>query len=215
MHGRHDLDFESRRNAGTGLLARWRTPHGVGAGRICERPQIRFGPHGHVWIADSKAHAIYKFERNGTKILTIGIPGRYGDDLRHLKSPTDMVESPTGEIFISDGYRNNRVVVASAKGQIVRAWGELGINPGQFSLPHSIAQDSTGRIYVADRNNSRVQVFPDQGEFLAQWVNLCQPWTIRITSSDDVYVAGTSPTQWRENEVQAGIPPKESARDEA
>ncbi len=185
------------------LVSEW------GRNRFLSVHQIRLGPHGHVWIADSKAHAVYKFDRDGRKLLTIGIPGEYGEDLHHLNSVTDMVESPTGEVFISDGYRNNRVVVADSSGRLVREWGELGTNPGQFSLPHSIAQDSNGHIYVADRNNSRVQVFTSQGEFVAEWANLCQPWTVRITSNDEVFVAGTSPTQWRDDDVQAGIPPKD------
>ena len=171
--------------------------------------QIRFGHEGHVWIADSHANAVYKFTRDGEKLLTIGIPGEPGDDNRHLKMPTDMVEAPSGEIFISDGYRNNRVVVCNSKGKFIRTWGELGTNPGQFSLPHSIARDSKGRIYVADRNNSRVQVFSEQGKFLAQWTNLCQPWTIRISAKDEVYVCGASPSQWRKDDVQLGIPPKD------
>ena len=171
--------------------------------------QIRFGRDGHVWIADSHMHVVYKFSRDGKKLLTIGIPGEPGDDNRHLKMPTDMVEATSGEIFISDGYRNNRVVVCNAKGEFVRTWGELGTKPGQFSLPHSIASDSKDRIYVADRNNSRVQVFSAQGKFLAQWANLCQPWTIRITAKDEVYVCGASPSQWRKDDVQMGIPPKD------
>ena len=171
--------------------------------------QIRFGPNGHVWIADSHAHAVYKFSRDGTKLLTLGIPGQPGEDNRRLKMPTDMVESPSGEIFISDGYRNNRVVVCNARGVFVRIWGALGTGPGQFSLPHSIDRDSKGRIYVADRNNSRVQVFSEQGQFLDQWTNLCQPWTVRVTRQDEVYICGASPSQWRKMDGQLGIPPKD------
>ena len=171
--------------------------------------QIRFGVDGHVWIADSKAHAVYKFTRDGDKLVTIGVPGEPGEDNRHLKLPTDMVEAPSGEVFISDGYGNNRVVVCNPDGEIIRTWGELGTQPGQLSLPHSIARDSLGRIFVADRNNSRVQVFTEQGKFLAEWVNLCQPWTIRITVTDEVYICGASPTQWRMEDQQLGIPPKD------
>ena len=171
--------------------------------------QIRFGVNGHVWIADSHAHAIYKFTRDGDKLLTIGVVGEPGDDNRHLKLPTDMVESPSGEIFISDGYGNNRVVVCNAEGKFIRMWGELGTEPGQFSLPHAIARDSQGRIYVADRNNSRIQVFDEQGGLLDEWTSLCQPWTVRISPDDDVYICGASPSQWREGEAQLGIPPKD------
>ena len=155
-----------------------------GEGYFVSPHQIRFGREGHVWIADSHAHVVYKFTRDGVKLLTIGIPHEPGDDNTHLKMPTDMVEAPSGDIFISDGYRNNRVVVCNEKGKFLRTSGELGVGPGQFSLPHSIARDSTGRLYVADRNNSRIQVFTEDGEFAEQWTNLCQPWTVRITAGD-------------------------------
>jgi DNA-binding beta-propeller fold protein YncE len=180
-----------------------------GRGYFVSPHQIRFGREGHVWIADSHAHVIYKFTRGGDKLLTIGIPNEPGDDNKHLKMPTDMVEAPSGEVFISDGYRNNRVVVCNSKGEFIRTWGELGTKPGQLSLPHSIARDSKGRIYVADRNNSRVQVFTEAGKFVEQWANLCQPWTVRITADDEVYICGASPSRWREEDVQLGIPPKD------
>ncbi len=180
-----------------------------GNGYFTSPHQIRFGVNGHVWIADSHGHAVYKFTRSGEKLLTIGIPGEPGNDMRRMKMPTDMVETPSGEVFISDGYRNNRVVVANAKGEIIRTFGELGTGPGQFSLPHAIARDSKGRIYVADRNNSRVQVFTEKGELISQWTNLCQPWTVRVTAKDEVYICGASPSQWRVEDVQLGIPPKD------
>ena len=185
------------------LIKQW------GKGYFASPHQIRFGIDGHVWIADTHNHAIYKFTRDGDKLLTLGVPGEPGVGTQRLKRPTDMVESPTGEIFVSDGYRNNRVIVFDAKGAFVRQWGELGAAPGQFSLPHSIARDSKGRIYVADRNNSRVQVFSEKGEFVAEWANLCQPWTVRVTARDEVYICGASPSQWRTEDAQLGIPPKD------
>ncbi|MEQ1828022.1 MAG: peptidyl-alpha-hydroxyglycine alpha-amidating lyase family protein [Pirellula sp.] len=171
--------------------------------------QLVFGSDGHVWIADAHAHAVYKYTRAGERLLTIGIPGEPGDDDRHLKMPTDMVEGLKGEIIVSDGYRNNRVIVFDSQGKFIRKWGELGTKPGQFSLPHSIDRDSQGRVYVADRNNSRVQVFTPDGKYLTEWVNLCQPWTVRITDKDEVYVCGTSPLQWQKEDVMVGIPPKD------
>ncbi len=180
-----------------------------GNGYFVSPHQIQFGREGHVWIADSHAHVVYKFTRDGKKLLTIGIPNEPGEDNTHLKMPTDMVETPSGDIFISDGYRNNRVVVCNEKGEFIRSWGELGTGPGQFSLPHSIDRDSKGRIYVADRNNSRIQVFTEAGSLVDQWTNLCQPWTVRITPDDEVYICGASPSQWQPEEVQLGIPPKD------
>ena len=185
------------------LVSQW------GRGYFVSPHQIQFGRDEHVWIADSHAHVVHKFTRDGEKLLTIGIPHEPGEDNTHLKMPTDMVEAPSGNIFISDGYRNNRVVVCNEKGEFIDTWGELGTGPGHFSLPHSIDRDSAGRIYVADRNNSRIQVFTEQGVFVDQWTNLCQPWTVRITDDDEVYICGASPTQWRDGDVQLGIPPRD------
>ena len=185
------------------LIRQW------GSGLFQSPHQLSIGPRGHIWIADSHNHAVYQFASDGTKLMTLGIPGKFGDDEDHFKMPTDVVETEAGDIFISDGYRNNRVVHYSAEGKFVKQWGSLGVEAGQFSLPHSIAVDSGGRLYVADRNNARVQIFDQSGKFLAQWKNLMVPWTVRVTARDEVYVCGASPSHWREEDVQLGIPPKD------
>lgn len=191
----YDAKGKLVRQWGQGLF---RSPH-----------QLSIGPQGHIWIADSHSHVVHKFTKGGEKLLTIGIPDEPGEDDKRLKMPTDVVETTSGDIFISDGYRNNRVVHCDAKGKFVKTIGELGVAPGEFSLPHSIAIDSKGRLYVADRNNSRIQVFNQDGEHVAEWKNLCVPWTVRVTKQDEVYIVGASPGQWREEDVQLGIPPKD------
>jgi hypothetical protein len=180
-----------------------------GKGALLSGHQLRFGPKGDVWIADTHAHAIYKFSPEGKLLLTIGTPGQPGDDETHYKMPTDMVETPAGDVFISDGYRNNRVVHVDANGKFVKKWGELGALPGQFSLPHAIALDKQGRLYVADRNNARIQIFDQSGKFIDEWRNLASPWTVRITADDEVWICGASPAQWQPGEAQLTIPPKD------
>lgn len=171
--------------------------------------QLVFSADGNVLVADAHTHTVYKFSRDGDLLLTLGVPGEPGEDTKHFKMPTDVVEGTQGEIFVADGYRNNRVIVFNKKGEFIRQWGELGTKPGQFSLPHSIARDSKGNIYVADRNNSRIQVFTPEGKFVSEWKNVCQPWTVRITKNDEVYICGASPSQWRKEDVMVGIPPKD------
>ena len=178
-----------------------------GQGSFVNPHQLSIGPHGDIWIPDSKGHAVYKFSPGGELLLTIGVPGEFGEDAKHFKKPTDVAETPEGDIFIADGYRNNRVVHCDAQGRFVKAFGKLGVEPGEFSLPHSIALDSKGRLYVADRNNARVQVFDQSGTFLTQWTNLCVPWTVRITADDEVYVCGSAPAQWQKETRQLGLPP--------
>lgn len=169
---------------------------------------IKIDPEGNVWLADIGLHVVRKFTPEGKLLLTLGTPGSAGADAHHLNQPTDMAITPSGDIFVSDGYGNNRVVHFDRQGRFVREWGKLGVRPGEFSLPHAIGVDSQGRLYVADRNNARVQVFDQQGKFLSEWRNLLVPWGIWITSRDEIYVCGSSPMLWGEGN-HLGVPPKD------
>src|SRR6185369_13880749 len=105
--------------------------------------------------------------------------------------PTDMAISPAGDIFVSDGYGNARVVHFDKTGKFVKAWGSMGVRPNQFSIPHAIAMDSTGRLYVADRNNVRVQVYSQAGELLDSWSNVLVPWGFCMTPRDEIWICGS------------------------
>lgn len=180
-----------------------------GKGALGRAHQISIGPRGHIWLPDLDAHTVIKFSPEGKRLLTLGTEGKPGSDKQTFNKPTDVAETPEGDIFVADGYGNNRIVHFDKDGRYVNEWGGLGVLPGQFSLPHAIALDSKGKLYVADRNNARVQVFDQSGKFLTEWRNLCVPWTIRITPQDEVYLCGTSPSQWNKEDVQLGIPPKD------
>jgi sugar lactone lactonase YvrE len=127
--------------------------------------------------------------------------------------PTDVAVGPDGQVYVADGYGNNRVMVFDAAGRYVREWGRMGAGPGEFSLPHAIALDSQGRLYVADRNNARIQVFDTEGRFLDEWRDLLVPWHVWITPADEVYACGSSPMRWPSKlpipGVMVGIPPKD------
>jgi streptogramin lyase len=158
--------------------------------------QVRFDREGNVWIADNGYHTVTKFTVDGKPLLTIGLKNDPGADDKRMNQPTDLAISPSGEIFVSDGYVNARVVHFDKTGRFVKAWGKLGVAPGEFSIPHGIAMDSKGRLYVVDRNNVRVQVFDQSGKFLDEWRNILTPWAIWITPNDEIYVCGSSPTRW-------------------
>ncbi len=168
---------------------------------------IRFGPDGNVWLADNGKHVVMQFTPEGKLLRTFGTPGKLGCDRTHFNQPTDMVATKTGDVFISDGYGNSRVVHFDARGRFVKAWGKFGNAPGQFDLPHGIVVDSKGKLYVADRNNGRVQVFDQEGKFLAQWTGLMVPWGFWINDKDEIWTCGSSPMpkkgKWR------GLPPKD------
>lgn len=167
---------------------------------------IKIDRDGSVWIADIGHHVVRKFTPGGEVLLTIGTVGEPGEDESHFNKPTDMAIAANGDVFVSDGYGNNRVVQFNARGQFVRQWGSLGSGPNQFSLPHAIAIDSTGKLYVADRNNVRVQVYDQQGTLVDSWQNLIVPWGFWVTPDDEIWVCGASPMPWRDDPDYPGAP---------
>lgn len=167
---------------------------------------IKIGPDGNIWVADIGLHIIRKFTPNGDILLTLGTEGMAGESESLLNKPTDMAVTPSGDVFVSDGYGNNRVVHFGPDGKFVKAWGKMGIGPLDFSLPHAIAVDSRGRLYVADRNNVRIQVYTQGGELLDSWPNVIVPWGFWMTKKDELWVCGSSPMPWREDPDYPGAP---------
>jgi DNA-binding beta-propeller fold protein YncE len=153
---------------------------------------IRVGPDGNIWTANIAEHVVRKYNTKGKLLLTLGEPGIAGTDKGHFDKPTDMVILPSGDIFVSDGYGNRRVVHFDANGKYVNQWGQDGDGPGQFALPHSIVADSQNRLYVADRENARVQVFDTRGKLLAVWADLITPWGLCMTKKDEIWISGSS-----------------------
>jgi hypothetical protein len=178
---------------------------------------IRIDAEGNVWTTDLDNHVVEKYTPEGKRLLTIGTRGKAGRDETHLFMPTDMAVTKGGDVYVSDGYGNARIVHFDKDGKFVNAWGELGSGPGQFSIPHSIAVDSKGQLYVADRNNVRVQVFDSKGKYLTEWRNLIVPWGLwaihktdeKKQPADEIWVCGSSPMQWRKTDGALGCPPKD------
>lgn len=170
---------------------------------------IKIDHQGFVWISDIGNHVVEKYTAEGELLLTLGTKGKAGRDRDHLNKPTDMVVVANGDVYVSDGYGNARVMQYDKNGKFIREWGELGAGPGQFSIPHAIAADSKGRIYVADRNNVRVQVFDGQGKFIEEWRNLIVPWGFAMTPKEELWVCGSSPMQWQKEDSNLGVPPKD------
>lgn len=168
---------------------------------------LKFDPEGNVWLADHGLHTVRKFSPEGKLLLTLGSPGEPGEDDRHFNQPTDMAITPAGDIFVTDGYGNPRVVHFDRNGKFVKAWGRKGKEPGEFDLPHAIVADSKGRLYVADRSNVRIQVFDPAGRFLAQWADILVPWCLTITSRDEIWTCGSTPPPPGTRTEMTGIPP--------
>ena len=161
---------------------------------------LRIDPEGNVWLADFGLHIVQKFTPEGKLLLSLGTKGEAGTDEAHFNMPTDMAITPAGDIFVTDGYGNRRVMHFDKEGKFIKQFGVAGPKGGEFVLPHAIVVDSKGVLYVADRNSGRIQLFDQDGKFLDQWSNVLMPWGLSIVKSpqgaDELWVCGSSPHWW-------------------
>jgi hypothetical protein len=142
---------------------------------------VRVDKDDNLWAVDKGSDMIIEFNPAGRVVMVFGRKKEASDDGAapwtrvnpprpavdgQFRQPTDVTWDPEGNIFISDGYINSRVAKYAKNGNWVKSWGDRGTEPSQFNLPHSIAADAAGNIYVADRENSRIQVFDHDGKFL-------------------------------------------------
>ena len=173
---------------GQGMFA-W--PHG-----------IRFDRAGNLWITDGrgengKGQMVYKLNTDGTRVLmTIGTKGVSGEGPNEFNGVTDVAVAPNGDVFVSDGHVNSRIVKFTSDGKFIKAWGRKGTGPGEFNLPHSIVFDSRGRLLVADRSNKRIQLFDQEGNFLEEWKQFGEASGLFIKPDDTLYV-----TDWQDKKA--------------
>jgi sugar lactone lactonase YvrE len=168
-----------------------------------------------LYIVDGGDHTVRKFSPEGELLLTLGTPGVASDtgydgaDSASIvragppfNRPTKAAIAPNGDIYVSDGYGNARIHRFSADGELIASWGEPGRGPGQFNLPHGvwIADD---RVFVADRENDRVQIFSLTGELLEIWDHIQRPTDIYIDARGLLYVTSLP---WRAGVAEFGNP---------
>ena len=154
---------------------------------------IRVDRNGFLWITDGRARdgigqQVFKYTRDGQLVMTLGKKGVSGNGPDTFNSPTDVAVAPNGDIFVSDGHVNSRIVKFSKDGTFIKAWGKRGDGPGEFNVPHTIFFDSRGRLLVGDRSNRRIQIFDQDGTFLDQWTQFGSPSGIFIAADDTLYV---------------------------
>ena len=155
---------------------------------------LRVDRFGSVWVTDRGNMQAFKFNSDGKLLMTLGKKGVTGDNTSpdSFNGMADLAVSRNGDIFIADGEGpNTRVARFSKDGKFIKWWGGKGTEPGQFNVPHSIAIDSKGRLYVADRSNNRIQIFDQAGKFLNQWTNLGTPWGLFVRNDLMYIVDGT------------------------
>jgi sugar lactone lactonase YvrE len=152
---------------------------------------ISIAPDGAIWCVDDGSHTVTKFNPAGELLLTIGTPGKPARAWsgEPFCRPTRAVVSPrSGDVYISDGYSNARIHRFSATGAYKSSWGAPGIDPGQFMIPHNIGIDADERLYVADREAHRVQVFDRDGELLAVWHDVHRPCGLEVGADGNIYI---------------------------
>ena len=165
---------------------------------------VTVGPDGMLYCVDDGDHSIRKCTPDGEVLMTIGTPNEPAPahSGQPFNRPTKVAFDPkTDELYVSDGYGNARVHKYSLDGKHLFSWGEYGTDPGQFNLVHSVCTDSNGKVYIADRESHRVQIFDEGGRYLDQWNNLHRPCGLHI--EDDLVYIGQVPTQL---EVNADYP---------
>lgn len=173
-----------------------------GAGVFACAHGITIGPDDVVYCVDHFDHTVKLFSPGGELLRTLGVSGQFSDtgattvDYRTIRRagppfnfPTNLAVGPEGDLFAADGYGNARVHKFSPEGTLLCSWGEPGDGPGQFRVPHGIALDADGTVYVADRENSRIQLFTSDGRFMTEWNDIARPCEVFVGGDERVYVA--------------------------
>ena len=136
-----------------------------------------------------RGQQVIKLSPEGEILMTIGTAGVAGDGPYTFNGVADVVVAENGNVFVADGHVNNRIVKYSPDGEFIMQWGQAGSGPGEFNLPHALAMDSQGRLFVADRGNIRIQIFDREGRLLDELTRFGRPSGISIGPDDTLYVA--------------------------
>jgi DNA-binding beta-propeller fold protein YncE len=164
-----DRDGRFVRSFGEGAFMR---PHGM-----------RIDRDGNIWTVDDRGHTVTKWSPEGRVLLRLG-------ERENLNQPTDVAIGPAGDIFVSAGHgmAPPRVLKFDRTGRFVTSWGGQGTAPGQFDIAHSIVVDGRGLVYVADRQNRRVQIFDADGKYLREWKFAGLPCGLSIAPDGQMYL---------------------------
>jgi DNA-binding beta-propeller fold protein YncE len=173
-----------------------------GEGLFVDTHSIDVDHEGFVWITDRRAHMVYKFTMDGEQLMALGTKGVAGDNssTQAFNRPSDVLVAPNGDIFVADGYDNNRVVHFSGEGEFIKVIGGTpGTGPGEFEELHGVQLDSRGRLIVLDRHSDdpRLQVWDQDGTFLEEWTGLGLTMGSGFTmdDSDTFYIGDTRGTK--------------------
>ena len=170
------------------FLAPWDRPGGVPA----DAHHVHVGPDDTVYLVDRDAHQVLQYTSDGELLSSMGTRDRAALQAP-FNHPADICVAPSGELFVADGYGNSSVHRFTADGVYISSFGGPGRGPGEFLVPHAVRVSNDGRVYVADRENNRVQVFTTDGQFVDQWTDFKCPMGIHIDAQQTVYVTDQVP----------------------
>jgi len=149
---------------------------------------LRLDHEGNIWTTDVESHVVLKMDNTGRVRMVLGRRNDPNETPDRFNQPTDVAIAPNGDIFVSDGYGNSRIVKLAPDGVFIRAWGKRGVGEGEFNTPHSIVLDKQGNVYVADRENFRIQIFDRDGNFLREWKHVGSPWGHDFGPDDSLHM---------------------------
>lgn len=156
--------------------------------KIVSSHGIRVDDEGNVWLIDVKGHVVIKCNPEGRVLMVLGnrqgTPGN-NDSKDAFNEPTGIAFGKNGDLFISDGYVNARVIKFNRDGEYITHWGKKGTADGEFNLVHDVCFDSEERLYVADRLNQRIQIFDTNGKFLGKWTDIGAPWGLAFSRKEN------------------------------
>jgi DNA-binding beta-propeller fold protein YncE len=200
-----------------------------GAGMFIFPHGLHVDRAGNVWVVDGQSNRpaatpgqpappapatpigmqVIKFSPDGKVLMRLGTAGEAGTDERHFNQPSDVITNDNGDIFVADGHgdaSNARIVKFDKNGKFIKAWGRKGAAPGDIDTPHGLAFDTRGRLFEADRFNSRIQIFDQDGKLLGEMKQFSRPSGIFIDKKDNLYTSDSESNKTREhNQFTRGI----------
>jgi len=179
---------------------------------------VRVDPQDNIWVVDEGTNMVIKFNPEGRPVMLLGhrpeavegfapVPVPTGaaplPDNYTFNRPTDVAWDAAGNIFVSDGYGNSRVVKYDKNGRFIATVGTRGNGQGQLNLPHTIATDAKGNVYVGDRSNARIEVFDNDLTFKAIYDQVGAPWALCVTPGPHQYLYSSNSNPDSNNSAQA------------
>jgi DNA-binding beta-propeller fold protein YncE len=160
----------------------------LGDGLFTHPHGLRVDADDNLWTTDDGNHLVLKLDPAGNVLMVLGRINTGAEANWLFNKPADVAFAKNGDIYVADGYGNSRIVKFDRDGNYLKAWGKYGTGIGEFNLPHAVAVDNQGRVYVGDRENQRIQVFDSEGKFIQQWTDVGYPYGLVITPDQHIWM---------------------------